>query len=221
MGGGNTRKLFHGYKNPAHYHKRFAGQFDTQDKRESVQSNGHLMRASPLSLIEDEDHRRKAVAEDVSITNPSSISVEATQIYVTALRLALGLRADEARSRLRRFITEKANTVNGELKKCLIDALESDFSRKVNERKTKGWCLHALALSLWSGMHATSFKAGIDWAIRQGGDTDTNAAIVGAVLGAREGERTMLVDADTKSNAETVLSCEAAITSGRESSIMK
>lgn len=86
--GKNTRILFHGYKCVANYDKRYATAFDTRSKREAAQSNGHLMRVSPLALINDQEDRDRFVEIDTSITNPSRICVAAAKIYVSVLRLA-------------------------------------------------------------------------------------------------------------------------------------
>lgn len=55
-----------------------------------------------------------------------------------------------------------------------------------------GWVVHALQTAWWAITHTTTQDAhqlaeGIELAVRAGGDTDTTAAIAGAVLGARWG----------------------------------
>ena len=47
-----------------------------------------------------------------------------------------------------------------------------------------GWVLVALHNALWQLLHAENLEEGIVDTIRRGGDTDTNAAICGALLGA-------------------------------------
>jgi hypothetical protein len=52
---------------------------------------------------------------------------------------------------------------------------------------SNGWVVAAL-LGAWSAItHTTGFEAGVQAAVRGGGDTDTVAAIAGALLGARYG----------------------------------
>lgn len=46
-----------------------------------------------------------------------------------------------------------------------------------------GWVLTALHNALWQLLHAPSLEKGVVDTIMRGGDTDTNAAICGALLG--------------------------------------
>lgn len=50
-----------------------------------------------------------------------------------------------------------------------------------------GFVRTAFRLAFWELLHADSFKAGVIDAVNRGGDTDTNGAIVGGLLGARFG----------------------------------
>lgn len=51
-----------------------------------------------------------------------------------------------------------------------------------------GYCVHTLRLAMHALETATSFEEGITNVIRTGGDTDTNGAVAGALLGAKFGE---------------------------------
>ena len=51
-----------------------------------------------------------------------------------------------------------------------------------------GWVLIALQNALWQMLHASNLEEGVVDTVMQGGDTDTNAAIAGALLGAVYGE---------------------------------
>ena len=44
-----------------------------------------------------------------------------------------------------------------------------------------------MGAAFWALSHACSFQNGIEQVIHEGGDADTNAAVVGAILGARDG----------------------------------
>jgi ADP-ribosyl-[dinitrogen reductase] hydrolase len=50
--------------------------------------------------------------------------------------------------------------------------------------KSKGWVLLAFRNALYQLLHADSLEEGVTGTVMQGGDTDTNAAICGALLGA-------------------------------------
>ena len=74
----------------------------------------------------------------------------------------------------------------------------------------KGWVLHALHcafLALNSGR--PEFQDRIDQVIRLGGDTDTNGAIAGALLGALYGARALAAEDRTGPNVEAVLAVDS------------
>ena len=48
----------------------------------------------------------------------------------------------------------------------------------------QGWVLIAFRNALWQLLHAPNLEEGVVDTVMRGGDTDTNAAIVGALLGA-------------------------------------
>jgi len=68
--------------------------------------------------------------------------------------------------------------------------------------------LIALRNAFWQLLHAPSLEAGISHTVMRGGDTDTNAAIAGALLGAVHG-----ASAVPARWTETILSCQP--TAGR------
>jgi len=69
----------------------------------------------------------------------------------------------------------------------LVD--EKGFIREpVSILKTKGFVRTAFRLALWEALHAESFEDGILDVVNRGGDSDTNGAIAGALLGAIHGE---------------------------------
>ena len=50
-----------------------------------------------------------------------------------------------------------------------------------------GYTLKAMQVALWCANHASDFEEAMVAVVSAGGDTDTNGAIAGAVLGARFG----------------------------------
>jgi ADP-ribosylglycohydrolase len=53
--------------------------------------------------------------------------------------------------------------------------------------KVIGYCLKAFGSAIWALRYCETFEAGIEAIEREGGDADTNAAVVGALLGAKFG----------------------------------
>ena len=64
---------------------------------------------------------------------------------------------------------------------CILDSLCLD------DEKSMGYTLRTLGAALWAYWHATSYKEGILKIVLSGGDADTNAAVAGAILGAKFG----------------------------------
>ena len=65
--------------------------------------------------------------------------------------------------------------------RAAADEPPADFTRQ------GGWVLIALQNALWQMLHAFSLEEGVVDTVMRGGDTDTNAAIAGALLGAVQG----------------------------------
>ena len=57
----------------------------------------------------------------------------------------------------------------------------------LDDEKSMGYTLRTLGAVLWAYWHATSYKEGILKIVLSGGDADTNAAVAGAILGAKFG----------------------------------
>jgi ADP-ribosylglycohydrolase len=70
-----------------------------------------------------------------------------------------------------------------------LEALELDegLNAAAGEFGKIGYTLKTMGAGFWALKHAPSFKAGILQIIHAGGDADTNAAVAGAMLGAKLG----------------------------------
>ncbi len=51
-----------------------------------------------------------------------------------------------------------------------------------------GYVVHCVEIALWFAYHEPQLERGLVWLASAGGDTDTNAAVAGALMGARDGE---------------------------------
>lgn len=171
MLGLNTRALFKGVKTIKGYKNRAA-----KVHLSGSQSNGALMRCSPLALLFDNN----AVVEDVSLTNPAPVCIDCNLVYINSLRLALQGYDINSILKYARSIAQ-TNEV-----KELLSNIDGNVTRDLSHNK--GWCLNALWCTFYVALRVTSYSQGINWVINQkGSDTDTNAAITGALLGAMFG----------------------------------
>jgi ADP-ribosyl-[dinitrogen reductase] hydrolase len=72
-------------------------------------------------------------------------------------------------------------TVETPLMKAILNAANTAPSDYCHQQ---GWVLIAFQNALWQLLHAPTLEAGVVDTVMRGGDTDTNAAIAGALLGA-------------------------------------
>ena len=78
----------------------------------------------------------------------------------------------------------------------------SEHSSPSEYQHQMGWVLIAFGNALWQLLHAENLEEGVIDTVMRGGDTDTNAAIAGALLGAVHGREAIPSQWEDK-----VLSC--------------
>jgi ADP-ribosylglycohydrolase len=168
------------------------------------QANGSLMRTSPLGIFAH-DWPAEAVAalaaHDSALTHPNAVCRAAVEAYVVALAHAVregdGPRAAyEAACRWAR---------SSAAPQPVLDTLASAEAEAPRcDAANIGWVLIALGNAFHTLLSASSLEDGVIATVRRGGDTDTNAAIAGALLGAVHGR-----DAVPQQWRLMVLSCRA------------
>ena len=190
--GRNTRALFKNIKTIGGYE----GRLRKIEDHESLQSNGALMRSAVLALLDEE-----TALIDCSITNPSTIAIDTNRVYLHMVRQALN---DVSKEDILDEIFEKAETK--EVFNTVTDASTDTEARDVTE--SKGWCLHGLYCAIYCFKNFSNVREALDFTIGLEGDTDTNACIVGGLMGAYYGYSSLLEDEVTKANVELLLSVD-------------
>lgn len=151
------------------------------------QANGALMRISPLGVFgagRPEDVVAKWADQDASITHPHPVCRQANVLYALAIAHAVETGCDA--KELYRFIRDAASRRAGEA--TLLSAVRNAASEPPKDYVTRqGWVLIAFQNALWQLLHAPDLESGVVDTVMRGGDTDTNAAICGALLGAVHG----------------------------------
>lgn len=191
--GKNTRYLFKGVKTINGFEKRWKKKFENSQEKENCQSNGALMRCSMLALLCDDN----MLIQDVNLTNPNQICIDAELLYAECIRnTVIGKSTDEILDEL----------INKDYCAPVLQVLEEicNGTKRDIKQKGKGWVLHTLYCALWAWYYYDSFQEGIDYIIRLGGDTDTNGAVAGALLGAKLGFKHMCKEERTKQNIEII-----------------
>lgn len=128
--------------------------------RESDNGNGSLMRIIPLAFFDVSDDEIRAAS---AVTHAHGISTEACVTYVRFARLLLdGRSPKDAASEVGYgdiWLTDRADIRSG------------------------GFVMDTLRASLWCLTTTTSYADCVRTAVNLGSDTDTTAAVVGAVAG--------------------------------------
>ncbi len=155
--------------------------------RTESQANGALMRVSPLGVY-GAGFRTCDVffgQIDASLTHPHAVCCDASGWMAAVLAHAIreGGSASEVYGYGRELSAERelAGPVRMAIAKRQRRASHGNYVSK------QGWVLIALQNACYQLLHAEGPEDGIRDTVRRGGDTDTNAAIAGALLGAVHG----------------------------------
>ncbi len=159
------------------------------------QANGALMRISPLGIFcagkgLSEEEVDRIVAEETGLTHPNQVCVAVNQLYVKAIKAAIeeGLSVEDLYQRIIGWA--RSLTSEGPL---LDWTLEAEFNHPDSYTRQMGWVRIAWQNAVYQLLHATTVEQAIADTISHGGDTDTNAAICGALLGSVYGVESMPV----------------------------
>lgn len=156
--------------------------------------NGGIMRTSVLGLWQYQDLARvKANAAEVCRITHADPRCIASCVAVS-VAIARLIQGETNMLTLINYIENEIATWHPELPKyffCIkgdsLEAFDLDQGTNENESVTCGYTLKAFGAAFWVLLHATNFAEGISAIIHEGGDADTNAAVAGALLGARFG----------------------------------
>jgi len=166
------------------------------------QANGAMMRASPLGIFccnHDPERTADFAHQDARLTHPHPVCVQANALFVMGLAhtIAIGMKPHETYE----YVQKCASDMKGKpaLMKAVANAATSPPHDYVSQQ---GWVLIAFQNALWQLLHAENLEEGVIDTVMRGGDTDTNAAIAGALLGAVYG-----LDAVPRQWRERLLNC--------------
>lgn len=170
------------------------------------QANGAMMRISPLGIFGANYDLQQVAAwaqEDAALTHPHRVCVQANALFAMAIACAIatGIGAQDLFHQIETWASEMK--VEDALLRSVIDAATAPPSEYIRQQ---GWVLIAFRNALWQLLHAPSMQEGVTDTVMRGGDTDTNAAIAGALLGAVYGR-----DAIPAQWIDKLLSCRPEV----------
>lgn len=149
------------------------------------QANGALMRISPLAVFgagrpaDADGSIAEAATEDAKIThiNPLCTAVNATYVLTLTRIVREGLTRDAAVDTLQSVAREYGSPEVEDLVERGLQAPPADFVQQM------GWVTIAFTNAVYELARGDSFEESLVRTVGHGGDTDTNAAICGALLG--------------------------------------
>jgi ADP-ribosylglycohydrolase/fructose-1,6-bisphosphatase/inositol monophosphatase family enzyme len=165
-----------------------SGQGAAKAARESAnrnsQANGSLMRVSPLGIFGHAAEPNVLAGwarADAALTHPHPVCGDGGAVFTVAI--ARAITTGERPAAVYQFVMEwaAASGIHPDVQATLSGAADrppEDFCSQM------GWMRIALQNAFYQLLHARTFREGVESTILQGGDTDTNAAIAGALLGA-------------------------------------
>jgi len=162
-------------------------------RRAQQQEPGHglggdcLARAVPLALRFHGDPVRlaRAAAQQAAITHADE--------RAGAAAAALALATRELLVGNGFFIEEVRHRLNDAAPRAVLEALyraarEGQADLPIAAPPEGGWAVGTLETAIWFATHDRSLEDALVYLAQAGGDTGTNAAVAGALLGARDGE---------------------------------
>jgi ADP-ribosylglycohydrolase len=150
-----------------------------------------MMRISPLGIFgikHDLENAAEWAREDAALTRPHPDCQQANAPFTMgiAYETRTGCTAHELYRELWSWAGEMP------VEPSLVKAVREEATASPGDfTYQQGWVLIALRNALWQLLHAPSLEEAVVDTVMRGGDTDTNAAICGALLGAVYGRNAM------------------------------
>lgn len=159
---------------------------EAAEHRLDSQANGALMRVCPLGIY-GAGLQPEAVAEyaraDASLTHANVVCQDANAVF--ALAIAKAVRGAPSREAV---YHEAYSWAESHADDAVVQTLErSETDPPASFMNKMGWVLIALQNAFYQLLHAPDLETGLVRTVAGGGDTDTNGAIAGALLGAALG----------------------------------
>ncbi|MGH9784421.1 MAG: ADP-ribosylglycohydrolase family protein [Terriglobia bacterium] len=164
-----------------------AGRLANQENPGRSAGNGSVMRCIPVALrYHDEiDRLIRVSTQQAAITHSDE--------RCTWGAAAVNLAARELLHGNIYFIDEVLHKIADRAPRALRDAIhrvprESESDLPIAVAGEAGYVVHCVEIAFWFVTHDRTLEEALTYLAQAGGDTDTNAAVAGALLGARYGE---------------------------------
>jgi ADP-ribosyl-[dinitrogen reductase] hydrolase len=150
-------------------------------------SNGAVMRCIPVAL------RFHANVDKLMRVSTQQAAITHADERCTWGAAAVNLAARELLYGNPYFVEEVLHRLQGAAPRALVDSIrrvpwEQESDLPITVRNEFGYVVHCVEIAFWCAMHRPTLEDALVFLAEAGGDTDTNAALAGALLGARDGE---------------------------------
>lgn len=167
------------------------------------QANGALMRVCPIGIAgarQETGQVGEWAIKDAEITHPNPICLQTNALMAKAIAdcIAFGTNPTEIHNKMYSWAKE----LNADDKLMEILDLATQHPPE-NYIEHQGWVLLSFHNAIWHLLNTDDPAEAISQTIMQGGDTDTNAAICGSLLGAVHGREKF-----PKQWEESILACK-------------
>lgn len=148
------------------------------------QANGALMRISPIGIFGtgfDLSQVAQWAMQDAALTHPNLICQQPNALFAMGIAHAIqsGCDGKELFQHIRQW------AIDMPVESVLLDIIDKAAQEPPADYiHQQGWVMIAFQNALYQLLHAPSLEEAVVDTIMRGGDTDTNAAICGALLGA-------------------------------------
>ena len=149
------------------------------------ESNGSLMRVSPIGIWgagRPDGEVAAAARADASLLHAHPVPQACNELF--AVGIAHAIRGASAQAV---YDIVAARALERDVPATVLAAIDGARTSRPRFVSCMGWVLIAFRNALWQLLHANSVEEAVVDTIAHAGDTDTNAAICGALLGAVHG----------------------------------
>ena len=164
-----------------------AGRLANQENPGRSAGNGSVMRCIPVALRYHDSVERliRVSTQQAAITHADE--------RCTWGAAAVNLAARELLYGNIYFIEEVLHKIGDRAPRALRDAIhrvprEQESTLPIAVPGEAGYVVHCVEIAFWFVAHDRTLEEALTYLVQAGGDTDTNAAVAGALLGARYGE---------------------------------
>ncbi len=164
-----------------------AGRLAYQENPGRSAGNGSVMRCIPVALRyhDDIDRLIRVSTQQAAITHADE--------RCTWGAVAVNLAARELLRGNIYFIEEVLHRIGDRAPRVLREAIhrvprEGEGDLPIVRPGEAGYVVHCIEIAFWFVTHDRTLEESLTYLAQAGGDTDTNAAVAGALLGARYGE---------------------------------